>query len=151
MVEPESRLLRIPVEHPLAFCIVYALTCKLVLKLYGHHRDTVHRKHHVHAVIILLGIVPLPDTLAYVLSVVLHGKVIKRRYRLKVAHPEIYAAVLETMSEHADKTVVFNGILKSTVELLFRIGVTLLLKALPCDRLRILYESNQRGKVQSHA
>ena len=143
MVEPESRLLRIPVEHPLALCIVDALTCKLVLKLYSHYRDTVHRKHHVHAVIILLGIVPLPDALAYVLSVVLHGKVIKRGFRLKVAHPEIYAAVLESMSEHADKAVVFNGILKGTVEFLLRIGVALLLKALPCDRLRILYKLDQ--------
>ena len=91
---------------------------------------------------------PLPDTLAYVLSVVLHGKVIECGFRLKIAYPKIYTAVLEAMSEHADKTVVFNGIFESTVEFLLRIRVALLLKTLPCDRLRILYEPDQRGKVQ---
>ena len=76
VVQPERWFLGVTVKHPLPLGIVHALAGELVLQLDGHHWDAVHRQHHVHAVVVLPRVVPLADTLADVLAIVLDGHIV---------------------------------------------------------------------------
>ena len=76
MIELESRLTIISVILPLQFGVIDALACQLVLQFNRNHRDTVNCQHHIHRIVILRGIMPLSDTLANILIVMLYGNLI---------------------------------------------------------------------------
>ena len=135
MVQPERWFLGVPVKHPLPLGIVHALAGELVLKLDGYDRDTVDCQHHIYAVVVLPGVVPLADTLADVLTVVFDSHIVESGLRLKVAHPELNPPVLEPVAQDTYQSIVLHGVLKSLVELLLRIGVALFLETLPLDGL----------------
>ena len=151
MVQPERRFLGVPVKHPLPLGIVHALAGELVLQLDGHHRDAVHGQHHVHTVVVLPGVVPLADTLADVLAVVLDGHIVQGGLRLEIAHPELDPPVLEPVAQDADQAVVLHRVFKGLVKLLLRIGAALLLEPLPLDGLGGLDKAHQGVQVQGHA
>ena len=120
----------------------------MVFQLNGHHWNTVDSQHHVHTVVILTGVVPLPDTLANILAVVLHGYIVQGGLRLEVAHPELNPPVLEPVAQDADQPVVLHGVLKGPVEFHLRVGAALLLEPLPLDGLGGLDKSHQRSQIQ---
>ena len=91
---------------------------------------------------------PLPDTLANILAVVLHGYIVQGGLRLEVAHPELNPPVLEPMAQDADQPVILYSVFKGSVEFHLRVGAALLLKPLPLDGLGGLDKSHQRSQVQ---
>ena len=55
---------------------------------------------------------PLSDTLADVLFIVLNSYLVKRRFGLEVAHAEGDAAVLEAVAQNMEETVHIAGIVE---------------------------------------
>ena len=151
MVLPKSRLLGVTVKHPLTLGIVHALPGKLVLQLNGNNGDAVDRQHHINAVIVLFGIVPLADALADILPVMLDRHIIQRGFRLEITHTELDATVLKAMAEDGDNAIIGYCVLKGFIKLLLRVGVALFLKPLPRNRLCSLYKAHKGLDVQSHA
>ena len=93
---------------------------------------------------------PLPDALADILAVVLHGHIVQGGLRLEVTHPELDSPVLEPVAQDANQAVVLHRILKGLVEFLLRVGVALLFKTLPLDGLGGLDEAHKGVQVQGH-
>ena len=60
LVELEAYLTRVAVVHPLSLRVVHRLTGVLVLQLESEDRDAVEHKHHVHGLLCVGGVVPLP-------------------------------------------------------------------------------------------
>ena len=94
---------------------------------------------------------PLPDALADILFVVLHGEVVQFGLRLEIAHTEADAAMFETVAQYGDKSVLRDGVFKRLVELAHRIDGTHPFKAFPCHRLRGFHKVSQCHDVQIHA
>ena len=93
---------------------------------------------------------PLADTLADILAIVLDGHIVQGGLRLEVANSELDPPVLEPVAQDADQAVILHCILKCLVKLLLRAGVALLFKPLPLDGLGGLDESYQGIQVQGH-
>ena len=91
---------------------------------------------------------PLPDTLANILAVVLHGYIVQGGLRLEVAHPELNPPVLEPVAQDADQPVILHSVFKGSIEFHLRVGAALLLKPLPLDGLGGLDKPHQRSQIQ---
>ena len=143
-------LLGVAVEHPLVFAVVDVLPRKLVLQFDGDNRDTVDRQHHVHTVAAAFRVVPLADTLADILLIVLQRHIVQRGLRLEVADVEVDATVLKAVPQHRNKAVILHGIFERLVEFHFRVAVALLLQPLPRHGLCGFYEGRQGADIQRH-
>ena len=59
-VELKTHLFIVAVIHPLLFGVIHALPLVLVLQLKGKDGDAVDRQHHIDAVVVFGGVIPLP-------------------------------------------------------------------------------------------
>ena len=150
VVQPKSRLPRIAVIHPLCFAVVDALAGQLILQLDGNDRDAIDRQHHIHTVLVLAGIVPLPDALADILLIVSDRRLIEGGFRLEITDLEVHATMLETVAQNRHQAILLDGILKTLIELAVHIRIALPLKPLPHDGLGFLHKTNQRPDIQRH-
>ena len=130
----------VTVVHPLHLGIVDGLTRQLILQFKRDDGNAVDGQHHIHTVFVVVGIVPLPDTLADILLIVLVDGSVQRRFRLEIADTEFHTTITETMPQHRNQAVSVNGILKCFIEFLLRLTFALTQKALPCNRLRNLHK-----------
>ena len=143
MIKAECRFTEVSVILPLKLRIIDALAGQLILQFNRYHRNTVDRQHHIHRIMILCRIMPLSDTLADILIVMLHGNLVQRGFRLEIADLEIHPTVLEAMPKNRQNTIHLYCIFKHLIEFLVWIRVALLFKALPHNRLRRFHELNQ--------
>ena len=151
LVETEHRLLGITIICPLLFCFIHGLSRQLILKFYGDNRDAIEGKQHINAVLVLLGIMPLPDALTYILLIVRYSQVVQFGLRFEIAHTEIDAAMLEAVAENGNQSVLCHGVLKGLVELAYRVDGTHPFKTLPRHWLSGLNKVRQRHDVQIHS
>lgn len=148
MTEAKTRLTRVAVGLPLDYAVADVLPAKLVLQFDGDDGYPVDRQHHVDAVPVPRGIVPLPYAMADVRLVFPRQVVVETGFGLEVADSEVNAPILETMSQDVDEAVLGHHLLEALVETLPRVAIGLLDEALPALGLGASHELHQGANVQ---
>ena len=144
LVELEADLPRVPIVHPLPHGVVHVLPRVGVLQLKGEHGDAVDGQHHVHALVGLSGIEPLPVAGDLVLPILFRGQGVQLRLRLEIAHPKPNAPVLEPVPQHMDKPIGLAGAVEGQTELPLRVHTVGVGEPRPGLGLGFLHESDQR-------
>ena len=151
MVEFETVFFGIPIVFPLKHTVFYTLTGQLIFEFQSQYRNTVDGKHHIHAVVVCFGVVPLTDTLTSVLLILFNEVGVKGGFRSKITDFEFVAAVFETVPQYMDQTEHGHGIFKRFVKTLSGVSVALFFKTRPLLWLSTLNKTDERCQVQSLA
>ena len=139
-VQAEAIFARVAAVHPLHFGVVDTLAGQLVFQLQRHHRDTVDRQHHIHAVVVFVGVMPLADALADVLLVVAVRGGVQGGFRLEIADAEFHAAITEPVAQHRNQAIGVHRVLKGFIKFALRFHLALAHKPLPGDGLGALHK-----------
>jgi len=149
-IKLEAQFAGIAVVHPLLLGIVHRLAGVLVLQLQRKQGDAVEHQHHIHTLVVLGRIMPLPNHIADVLLIQGICRFVEMAFRLEVAHAERDAPMLEAMAQHTDEAIRIAGIIESKAELFDRIALAHAFKARPFARLGGLDEADERIGVKAY-
>ena len=147
-VEAEAGFARIPVVHPLPPGVVRRLTGVLVFQLEGEDRDSVEHKNHIHALLRIRAVIPLPVHVDPVGSILRGGGPIEGGFRLEITDAERNAAVPEAVTQHRKKPVHIAGVVEGEAELPLRVVFVHRLEPRPLLRLGTPDEIDKSVRVQ---
>ena len=151
MVEFECGFPVVPVVLPLMDAVFDALPGQLILEFQAENRDAVDGEHHIDAVVVAFGIVPLADALAAILTIFLHEFGVEGGFRAEEADFQVIAAVFETVPQNMEDSIHLNRLFKAFVEVLAGLFVALFFQPRPCSRLGALDEGDQGLQIESLA
>nr|WP_288612907.1 hypothetical protein [uncultured Victivallis sp.] len=151
MVEFKCGFPVVPIILPLMDAVFDALPGQLILEFQAENRDAVDGEHHVDAVVVAFGIVPLADALTAILMIFLHEFGVEGGFRAEEADFQVIAAVFETVPQDMEDSVHLNRFFKAFVEVLAGLFVALFFQPRPCSRLGALDEGDQGLQVESLA
>ena len=147
-VELEADFPGVPVNHPLPPGVLRRLPGVRVFQLEGEHGNAVHRQHQIHRIVALGRIEPLAVAADAVFPIQRRRRPVQRGLRLKIAHAEGNAPVLEPVPQHRDEAVHLAGIAERRAELPNGVHLVRVLKPRPRLRLGALNEADQRVRKQ---
>ena len=109
------------------------LSCKLAFQLHRYYRNTVYKKHYIHAVLIIYRVVKLSGTMKKVRLILNLCSLIQSGLRFPKNRIELDASVCKSMPHHIQKIggfhfsfEAFNYLLLSVLCIDFRIPVPFL-------------------------
>ena len=119
-VEVENKFFRVTVVHKLVLAVGHALPRELVLQFQCDHGNTVHRKHHINGVVVIVGIGELTGALQNIGVVSVNQILIEVAARSEVAELYCHTSVLDSVAQHVNQSVLGDIRLEHLVELVSR-------------------------------
>ena len=121
MVHAERKFLGAAVVLVLVDGADIVLPFQLVFQLQSNDRNAVYRKHHINGVVVGRCIAELAGTAKDIGVVALHRKGVQVGFRLKIAHPQLAAHILDTVAQNIQQALIGNAGFQPVVQLVCRL------------------------------